>query len=393
MSTPSLYKFLLEDGREIAAGGSEEVAARCLERHGILTLRKIERVHCYHDDDDDYLQHPHPGCRIVFEVQAPSDGVPDDEMVCERCGHVIKLQEKRRHSFLALSIEDMGVREYVSQRISSSFSRQIVFDKQALGKLDAGPGGLNICIYEQTTDEHRSAGLSFLEPYVFILADARSEVAFQLVTHAIAIKLWELLTFDDELLKQAICQAAMRLVPSSRYQPLSQKFDQMEKQGWTYFEKNFLPALLRHLSENPEQVSQYLSSLKKVAGTLFGCLVLPTGGPGRTDVRLLSKYELLHMALQARTIFDAKNYTKKRLTSTEVERVRTHLEGDITEPVHAVIAISSDEIDSSAWEIVINYNRRFAAAESSIVILPRTLLLEIIFHCKAEFVLERPAAS
>jgi len=388
MSTPSPYKFLLEDGREIAAGGSEEEAAHSLERHGIVTLRKIERIHCYHDDDDDYLLHPNPGCQNIFEIQAPSDSVSDDELACERCGYVIKLEEKRRHSFLALTIENKGVREYVGQRISSCFSVSFVFDKQALGKLDARPGGINLCIYEQTSDEHRSAGLSFLEPYVFILADARSESAFQLVTHGAAIRLWEMLTLDDEHLKQAICEAAMRLVSSSRYQPLSQMFDQMEKRGWTYFEKNFLPTLLRHLSENPELVSHYLSSLKRVAGTLFGCLVLPTGGPGKTDVRLLPKYELLHVALQARTIFDAKNYTKKSLSRTEVERVRSHLDDDITEPAHAVIAVSSDEIESTAWEAVINYNRRFPSGECSIVILPRTMLLEIIFHCKAESILD-----
>lgn len=386
MSTPSLYKFLLEDGREIAAGGSEEEAARCLERHGIVTFRRTERVYCYHYEDEDYLVHPYPGCQKVFEIQS-YDGGADDEIACERCGYVSKLQEKKRHPFLALSIESEGVLQYVGQRISTCFSVPFDFDNQAFGKLETRLGCINLCIYEQTSDAHRSAGLSFLEPYVFVLTDARSEGTFQLVTNSVAVRLWDLLTLDDELLKQAISGAATRLVPSTRYTQLSRKFDQMEKRGWTHFEKNFLPALLRHLSENPEQVSHYLSSLKRVAGTLFGCLVLPTGGPGKTDVRLLPKHEVIHGALQSRTIFDAKNYTKKSLSRAEVERVRSHLDDDITEPAHAVIAVSSDEIESTAWEAVINYNRRFQSAESSIVILPRTLLLEIIFHCKAESVL------
>lgn len=387
MSTPNLYKFLLEDGREIAAGGSEEEAARYLEGHGIVTFGKIERIHCYHDDDDDYLVHPYPGCQKVFEIQPDNCGA-NDEMACERCGHVSKLREKRRHPFFSLSIEGEGVRQYIGQRISTCFSLPFNFDNQAFGKLEATLGSINLCIYEQTSDAHRSTGLSFLEPYVFVLTDARSEGTFQLVTDSVAVRLWELVTLDDELFRQALSRAATRLAPSTRYTQISRKFDQMEKRGWTHFEKNFLPALLRHLSENPEQVSNYLSSLRRVAGTLFGCLVLPTGGPGKTDVRLLPKYEVLHGALQSRTIFDAKNYTKKSLSRAEVERVRSHLDDDITEPAHAVIAVSSDEIESTAWEAVINYNRRFQSAESSIVILPRTLLLEIIFHCKAESVLD-----
>lgn len=387
MSTPRLYRFLLEDGREVAASGEEQAAAIHLQKLGIITIKNVERIYCYHEDDDDYLIHSHPDCNEVIDLHQ-SGNETEDELTCEQCGNVIRLEEKRRHSFLVLSLNEKGSLRYLSQRFSSISASQFCFDTEACGTLVTEFGKVNVCLYEKTSDRHRSAGLNFLEAYLFVLMDARSERDFQLISQSTALGLWDLIAQDDEALRERTNQATTHLSPTSSYKHLNQKFDAMLEQGWSHFEQTLVPALLRHIAGNPTLVSQYLTALKRVTGTLFGSLVVPTGGAGKTDIRLLSKYELLQGALLDRTIFDAKKHTKKTLSRDEVERVRSHLEDDITEPARAVIAVSSDDITSTAWEMALNYKRLYGHQGREIVILPRTLLIEIIFYCRAESLLE-----
>jgi len=203
------------------------------------------------------------------------------------------------------------------------------------------------------------------------------------------LELSELLSNSPELLSEKIEVAAIPIEGRKYLSETESRFDSMlERHGkryWQFFEQEFIPNLVLHMTRHPEPMQKYLDTLRRLSGTIFGEFYVPIGGAGRTDLRPINKFVLMNQVFSGNAIGDAKCHRDAELTYDHISKVNLHLDKDRTSKM-AIIIVANDKISSTAWDTVIDLRKPDGTWK--IIIIPKYLLLELINAVDGEKLLD-----
>jgi hypothetical protein len=384
----AIVSHILRDGVRLKA---EETifseALQCLLDLGIITTREHRYVRCAYKDDYDFLDRGVLGCPGRVDLDAV-----EEDYYCPECGQPIgDVEQKTVFVEYEVSLSLVGIESYLDQVLKSL---EIVEEVEKVG-LTAfcvqmqGEMPLTVVVPEYSEIRHRFAGLFFAEPTLYIIASPINEPVKTVLDEKQYIQLADLLSMSANEVQEVLMTAAAPISGRRSLIEAEARFDEMIARhggrAWQFFEQDFIPALILHITESPELAQQYLNTLRKLSGTIFGEYHVPIGGAGVADLRPIDKFELMNQVFAGNATGDAKCYPKSTLSYNDVITVNYHLDSDPSGAKMAIIYVAGDEIASTAWNAMMELKQ--PAGSWKVIILPKYLLLELINAMEATHLL------
>lgn len=363
--------------------------AKRLAEFGVVSMQEYQYVLCVNLVDPDYLSVEDFGCeeRIYFDSA-------EETVYCPACGRYIEdLSKKQVFVEHEISLNIIGVSNYIKETLNN-VSDVVSVDEVRTGVYEIkfqNALRLMIVMPEMCSDlEYRSRGLFFGEPCAYLTISSLHCDIHTVLEQNQHLKLSDLLCEPASNIEDCLKLAAVPIVGRRDFGDISSRFDAMMERhkirGWQFFEQDFIPNLLKHISENPALVESYLQRLKRLNGTIWGDYYVPVGGAGQPDSIPINKFEIMNQVCSGSMITDAKHYGKASLSRDDVNTVFMHLNTSVVQAHQAVIFMSSDQVVSTAWIQVAELKRNFG--KWKIIIVPRYLLFELIDALSADLLLD-----
>jgi hypothetical protein len=197
------------------------------------------------------------------------------------------------------------------------------------------------------------------------------------------------LSQPESVLEETIARSATEVEGRYDLGEIESRFDQMivrhPEGDWQFFEQEFVPALLNHITSNPGVVEGYLSLLRRLSNTIFGYYHVPVGGAGQPDFIPINKFELMRQCIQGNIEGDAKCLVKSSLTNDDMADIVYHLGRSKTDARMAVVFVAGHDIASTAWTGMMEMKR---GGLWRVIIIPKYLILELIAALEAGHLLD-----
>jgi hypothetical protein len=382
-------RHLLRNNQRVKNGdpGFTDILEHLLEI-GVITARKHTYVRCAYRDDYDYQERHDLACEGIVEIDPA-----EDEYYCPVCDDPIgDIERKTKFVEHEVTLSPDGIEKYLDQ---------------ALGCLEAvdavekvGPAALQVHVRERPAlsvvvadyadIRHRFAGLFFAEPTLYIIASPINDPLKTVLEELQYMQLAEILSSPASVVQERLEAAAIPIPGRTSLSETEAEFDAMMSRhsggAWQFFEQQFVPALMLHITQNPALVQTYLERLKRLSGTIFGEYYVPIGGAGLPDLRAIEKFELMNQVFGGKATGDAKCYPSSTLSYKDVITVNYHLDADPSGAKKAVIFVSGDAVASTAWNAVMQLRQQHGAWK--VVILTKYLILELVNVLEATHLLE-----
>jgi hypothetical protein len=395
----NIVRHLLRDGLTV---NREDVQSRevldCLCDLDIVTIREHVYVQCACRDDYDFLDRDDLKCKGRVEV------VPIvEDYYCPECGQPIgDISRKTRFVECEVKLDSEGVERYLLSALGSLKSVQ---DAELVGPaaysvVTAGGMQLKVVIPDitpafRTQDQLRqrtqvqSAGFVFSEPTLYVIASPINECPRTALEEGQYIGLTNLLSEPKEALEEIISLAATSIQGRYDLREIESRFEEMiarhSSRDWQFFEQEFVPALLHHISTSPELVEKYLRLLRRLSSAIFGYYHVPVGGAGQPDFVSIDKFELMRQVFQGGIEGDAKCYIRSTLSDGDMAKIAYHLDRSKTEATMAVVFMAGHDVASTAWTGMMEMKRK---GRWRVVIVPKYLILELIAALEADHLLD-----
>ena len=378
---PALDKLqirrVLRDGIRIDATEHDAIeTASKLEALGLIRLEKWRYVRCVYQLDPDYEELEERDCDGIIELVAP-----DLAYVCPNCGRPIdRIASKTVFEAIRIRLIPDGIVKYVRRSIKSL---PIVDQLKPIGYAAANVWlrdgrTLTLTIIDFAEARYRYAGQYFAEPYLQVVASPINEPVKHILEEANYIELADLLSQDEAWLAERVDLAAYPIQDRPQLTRLEALFDNMlsRRDGWQYFEQQFIPGLYAHVDRHPTLVNRYLRQLKRWNDTVLGYFSVSIGGAGRTDLGQINKLEIMNELFRGGAIADAKRYVRSELELKDFREVLNHLMTAPTRPRNAVIFVSTDKVRSSVWDEVMKLRNN--EGYWKIIVLTKYMILELL---------------
>ena len=360
---------------------------QCLQNLGIVTIQEHRYVKCAHRDDYDFLDREVLDCPGRLELDPG-----EEDYYCPECGQPIDdIERKAVFVEYEVTLNPDGIEGYLNQAFKSL---EVVETVEKIGaaafraQMQEGMP-LTVVMPDYAEIRHRFVGLFFAEPTLYIIASPINEPAKTAIEERQYIQLADVLSNSAAVIEEKLKIAAVPILGRRDLSEVEARFDEMiARQGdryWQFFEQDFIPALVLHITENPALVQRYLESVRRLSGTIFGEYYVPIGGAGRTDLRPISKLEMMNQLIRGNSIGDAKCHRESTLTYKHIATVNLHLDKDPTADT-AVIYVANDNIASTAWDTVMDLRKQDGTWK--MIILPKYFLLELITALEATHLLD-----
>ncbi len=384
-----LVRHILRNGVRVT--GENTIAGevlQCLRALGLVTIQEHRYVRCAYRDDYDFLDREVLDCPGRVELDSEVE-----DYCCPDCGQPIG-DIKRKTVFVECEVRlsPAGIEGYLGHVLESL---EVVEAVEKTGttafevKLQSGMR-LKVVVPDYAEIRHRFAGLFFAEPTLYVIASSINEPVKTVLEERQHLQLADVLSSSASAIQEILTIAAVPIPGRRDLSEVEARFDEMiTRQGnryWQFFEQDFVPALIRHMTENPLLAQRYLEILRRLSGTIFGEFYVPIGGAGVADLRPIDKYHLMNQVLTGNATGDAKCYPRSALSYDDVIKVNYHLDSDPTEATMAIIYLASDDVASTAWSAMMKLRQSNGAWK--VIILPKYLLLELIDALEATHLLD-----
>lgn len=385
----SVVSHILRNGVRI---GEEDIdfkeALNRLHDLDIVAVHEHRYVKCAYRDDYDFLDREVLDCIGRIELDPA-----EEDYYCPECGQPIdNVEWKTAFIEYEVTLSPDGIEAYLNQVFKSLEAVEAV-EKigPAAFRVQMQEGmPLTVVVPDYGGIRHRFAGLFFAEPTLYIMASLVNEPVKTVIDERQYIQLGDVLSNSPYGIQETLKMAAVPIPGRRSLTEVEDKFDKMiaryDKRAWQFFEQDFIPALILHITENPALVQRYLETLRRLSGTIFGEYYVPIGGAGVPDLRPISKFELMNQLFSGNATGDAKCYPKSTLSYDDVVKVNYHLDSDPTGATMAVIYVSGDDIASTAWNAMMEL--RQPNSNWKVLILPKYLLLELVSALEATHLLD-----
>lgn len=377
--TPKTLNAVLRNNIRIDAVDDLSLeTAKALQELGLIRVIERNYTRCVNTSDPDYHQLSPEQRRCDGEIDLHQD-------VCPICGRQIEAQSsKEAFSVSYILLEYVRIAEYIEKTLSQ------ITEVASVNKISANSLNLHlkngrmlkVVLLNSTTDmNERYEGIYFAGTHLYIYYAIYDKPPTNLLNNKAIMWLGDFLSQSEHTLSDQILKASAptQSVNQKTFEACEQLFDQyIQKVIWQDFEKLFAPGLINHIIQKPNIAQAYLNDLQALDHTIFGSFPVSIGGAGETDLRLITKYEIMSTVFAAKNILDAKRYSvTSSITSEHVIGIVNHLNQiPRNDQGSAIILASTDQIQSAAWANVCRY--RDTHHYWQIVILPKYLVIELI---------------
>jgi hypothetical protein len=377
-----LVRHILRNG--VRVGTADELAfevALTLESIGLINITRRRFWRCAYRNDPDYLERLDRECEGIIEVDDPNKAY-----FCPECGQPIENAiEKTIFEDIQVSLDPNGITQYVSEAIEAL---ELVASVEPLAQgaflVSVADGrSLKLVVLDYAEAQYRFAGFYFAEPSLQVVVSPINEPVKHVLEEQVYIQLWDLLSQDALWLAEKVNVAAYPVPGRMELASVEQRFDDMlaKDNGWQYFEQQFVPALYAHVCENPKLVEDYLGQLKRISDTVLNFFAVPIGGAGRTDLRSINKFEMMNEVFAGDAIADAKRFVQSTLEQNHISKILLHLMTDPQKPSRAIVFLSTNQVRSSAWEVVMQLKNN--EGYWKIIVLTKYMILELLAQLDA----------
>lgn len=378
LTIESLHAVLRNNARLDSSDDISLETAAVLQDLGLVEISQRDFVLCINPKDVDYY-------RLSAHQRLCDGEIDTTQNVCPQCGRQIEdVASKEHFTATYISLEYQGVVIYIGntlRQLSSVRRVNQVNDHSFTLELNNNRLLTVIILTAHAPTTSRYYGLYFGDAYLYIYVPVYERPASHLLSENKILWLGDFLSLRKPELENRIVAASAHL-PLVERKTLHEWDSQFEKFvmniSWQDFEKAFIPSLLKRIIESPDKITTYLDDLSALDRTILGTFPVSVGGAGETDIRLISKLEIMSTVFASRNLADAKRFSGSTLiTADHVRDVLIHLnQVPVADRASAIIFASTNEIQSAAWAQVCRF--RDAQHYWQIVIIPRFLLLELL---------------
>lgn len=377
--TPDALKTVLRNDARVDTGDQLSLeTAEALEELGLIRLSLREYTRCVNDVDPDYHQ--------LSPEQRLCDGEIDVQQdVCPVCGRQVEDQSaKQRFGVVYIRFLPQGIAEYVEdalRHIPAVRSVDRAGENSVSANLDNGRTLRVILLNPAAGLRERYGGIYFGGAHLFVYYAIYEKPLTNLLNENAVIWLGDFLSCPERYVRERLLLATAPSQVADRItlEECDQQFTAyVDRTSWQDFEKRFVPRLLDRIMQGPQKLQDYLHDLQALDNSILGAFPVSIGGAGQTDIRLISKYEIMSAVFHPNNIGDAKRYSAaSTVTSDDVRDVLNHLNQiPQVNQGSAIIFASTDEVQSGAWANICRY--RDVHGYWQIVILPKYLILELL---------------
>ena len=376
LDKPQIRRILRDGIRIDVRENSAIKMASKLEALGLIRLQGRRYVRCVYELDPDYEELEDKDCDGIIELSGAYSAY-----ICPNCGRPIdRIASKAVFEDVRISLISKGIVGYVRQLIEAlPIVDQLEPVDYAAANVWLRDGRtLTLTVIDFAEARFRYAGQYFAEPFLHVIASPINEPGKHVLEEGNYVELADLLSRDEAWLTEKVDLAAHPIQDRPQLARLEALFDSMlsRRDGWQYFEQQFVPDFYAHVDQHPTLVSRYLSQLKRWNDTVLGYFSVPIGGAGRTDLGQINKLEIMNELFRGGAIADAKRYVRSALELKDFREVLNHLMTAPTRPRNAVIFTSTDKVRSSVWDEL----RKLRNNEGywKIIVLTKYMILELL---------------
>jgi hypothetical protein len=384
-----LLRHILRNGARVK--GENTIAGEVLQRLrdlGVVVTQEHTYVRCAYKDDYDFLDREVLDCPGRIELDSE-----DEDYYCPDCGQPIgDIERKTVFVEYEVRLSPVGIEEYL-ERVLESLEVVEAVEKTGMTAFEVKLQGgifLKVVVPDYAEIRQRFVGLFFAEPTLYVIASSINEPVKTVLEERQYVQLADVLSSSVSAIQGILGTAAIPIPGRRSLREVEAKFDEMiarhGQRAWQFFEQDFVPVLIRHMTENPLLAQRYLEILRRLSGTVFGEFYVPIGGAGVADLRPIDKYRLMNQVFAGNATGDAKCYPKSALSYDDVIKVNYHLDSDPTEATMAIIYLAGDDVASTAWSAMMKLRQTNGAWK--VIILPKYLLLELIDALEATHLLD-----
>lgn len=382
-----LCYFLLRNQITVETADHAAVATlTTLKALGIVVVEENQYIRCAFRDDYDFTSRPDMDCQGKIDVAST-------DMVCPDCGYPVgDIEGKTKFTEHLVTLHQAGIESYLEKIMMSLESvNQIEKAEDSVIGIQFQDGKNLTVTWPEYASPRLQAGLFFAEPTLYVINSPIDKPTSTVLEATQYILLADILIEGSSDFEQKLQLAATPIHGRVELAEIETKFDEMlnrhDKRRWQFFEQDFIPALVRHISHNPALVHQYLDKLKRLSTTIFGFFHVPVGGAGLPDMIAINKFDLINQFVEGSNLGECKLYQgTSRLTYEQVIKTNGHLDMNFAGEGFAVMYVSTDNIVSTAWSTMLKLKR--PNGRWKIIIIPKTLLLELIYELEATNLLD-----
>ena len=377
-----LCYFLLRNQITVEAADHAAVETlSTLKALGIVAVEENQYIRCAFRDDYDFTDRPNMDCegRIVvasIDMVCPDCGYPvgDSERKTKFTEYIVTLNQADIESYLEKIVTSLGSVDRI-EKVEDSVIRIQFQDEKKL-----------TVTWPEYASPRLQASLFFAEPTLYVINSPIDKPTSTVIEATQYVLLADILVEDSAAFEKRLQLAATPINGRVELTEIETKFDEMlnrhDNRRWQFFEQDFIPALVQHISHNPALVQQYLDKLRRLSKTIFGFFHVPVGGAGLPDMIAINKYDLINQFVEGSNLGECKLYQgTSRLTYEQVIKTNGHLDMNFAGEGFAVMYVSTDNIVSTAWSTMLRLKR--LSGPWKIIIIPKTLLLELIYELGA----------
>lgn len=378
----SLASRLLRQGIRIKARDREAVILPLLQEMGLVSFHEHRYIRCAYRDDDDFASREDLECPGRMEVQSP-----DREHYCPECGQpIVDISNKTVFVEYEIALEPEGIVKYLNSAFGALDSVSNVMKTSRFSfQADVGANTLNIVLPEYSAERALYQGIFFGESTLYITISPINQRELTVLEDLQHLALKDFLGKPRTHIEERVIQACVPIHGQRDLSQIETRFDEMLNRGWQYFEQRFVPALVQHISENPELCQSYLERLRRLNQTIFGYYHVPIGGSGKPDLISINRFQMMNQLLAGGFIGDAKCIPLSTLSYDDVLTINGHL--DMEGGRAAVVFVAGESIASTAWDAA----KRLRGGPNEpwkVMILSKYLLLELLSELNAQHLLE-----
>lgn len=359
----------------------ETIVASVLKDMGLIIIRSKQYLRCAFEGDPDLYERRNLACEGIIVLDGDSE-----PMYCPECGRPVENPETKTvfEKNESIVLPD-GVTQYIENALRSVPTSTKVerLDDGVLQVVVNDERPLTLMTLDYARPEYKFPGIYFSEPTIYVIVSSNHIPVTHVLEELFFLPLWEILSRPPEWMASRLEDASYPLPNRISFTELNTRFENMlyQQNGWQYFEQTFMPEFFKRIAENGQLIDGYIGELRRASRTIMDSYFVPIGGAGRTDMRSISKFELMNELFSAGRIADAKRLVKSQLEQDDVSKILLHLETDPQRPVGAIVVLSSEKVRSTAWEAVMQLRQN--AGYWKIIVLTKHMILELLARFQA----------
>lgn len=334
---------------------------------GVITLESEDAVICKRCKSTN-----------LVDPAARSDGV----RTCSTCGKALLMTRSDKQRLIVKSINKPRIIQIVNNVLMRILGKSNVIFAKETNSWNCQIDGNAVPVFvSQASSSNQYFDRTGKSRWLCLVVDWEREGAMISYYDAIHFLPIESVLEGDETVKESLLALSKSFDPNVG-ESLEEKFDSfISAVSPTFFERQFVDALLEGLKTRREDLTAYISFLIKMKKTTVNSKVVFLGGPGREDFLIMDLAEYIQEGLKPNRVGEAKRYSGSEFTLAQYLLGEHHAKRSQTTYI-----VATDNIQDSVWKDI--WDTRRTTGYFHQVIFDKSLLLTLIMNVHLQGLLD-----